>query len=619
MKIKLLNYFKQNLPFTLFLVCLGIWFLLAIYGAFSDPNITIQEGGSIWEEYLLFTNIKSLFFFTGNSFGHQHLYHLLVYFITYSMGNVTAANPISIYIGRILSIIFGLLSIITAFKLIKNYIKNANPYLLTSLIMLHPLFFFYCFQAEAYTLLFFIGTLQLLIYHELKKNKASSWYFLATSILGFFTHYYFLILLFAECVNELFCYVKNRKIRLLPFFTILGLSIIVSFHAPEVLNSPLQYFTDGYFIFSWTIILKMLGTFGGITPVIFSDSIVYSLSIASLIIIFYFILKNSSSIPRIICIYFISLLIAFILFNIISYLKGWVFPVMRHYSLIVLPITIITGISISKYKKNGGFAIALILCVFIFTDCKIVYTKYKYDGLSVINYIHKKAEITGQENYLTLISPHWSALGLVDRNIPLNDVYPYLPGQIYAYNSINIYMYQRRPINKFINFFLPPLFPDEYTRTAYAFKYQIYLDSGFKIGRIEDFINQDSTNKLLNNILKNRSYKLSYYEMLFLRNKNIQTYSKNRLLLEILYPQYIPHLLLTELRIDYRISDIIDTNPEISYFYLLYVNEFILGIDYVDTAIQKTALNSMLNDRRLILKETKEFPNIKIYTFARKK
>jgi hypothetical protein len=617
MKIKYLNVYKQNFPFILFLLCLCIWLSMSIYGAFSDPNITIQEGANIWDECLLFHSNKSLFLFSGNMYGHQHLYHLLVYCITDSLGYNTPLDYI--YVGRIISIIFALLSIITLIILIKNHIKNTNAYLITSVIGLHPLFFFYCFQAEPYSMLFFIGTFQLLTYLELEKNKAFSWFFLTISILGFFTHSYFLILLFAECINELFCYINNRKIKLLPFFTILGLIIIFSFQAYEVLGSPAKYFIDGYLIFSRTIILKMFGILFGITTVIFSDLIVYSLSIASLIIFFCFILKNRGSIPAIISIYFISLMITFIFENIYTYLSGYTYPMMRHYIHIVLPVTIIIGISISKHKKNVCLMIALILCVFTYTDYKIINTKYKYDGLSVVNYIHKKAEITGQENYLTLIDPDWAGYGLIERNISFNYVDPYTLGQIISYNSINLYSYKRAYIFQFINMSLPPLFPDEYMRAAYAFKYQIYLDSGINIGQIEDFINQKSTNKLLNNMLKNKSYKLTHFEMLFLKNKNIQTYNKNRLLLEILYPQYIPNIILRELRIEDRIADIIDTHPEISYFYLLYVNEFMVGIDYLDTTIQKTAINSMLNNHRLILKETKEFPNIKIYTFARKK
>jgi hypothetical protein len=614
---KFLNMFKNNLPFMFFLLCLGTWLSLSIYGAFSDPNVTVQEALNIWEENFVFHNNKSLFLFLPNIVYHQHLYHLLVYFITDSLGYLTPLDYI--YVGRILSIIFGSLSIITALNLFKNYIKTANRYFLTSIIILHPLFFFYCFQAEPYAMLFFLETLQLLLYFKLGKNKSSSWLFLTISILGFFTHYFFLILLFAECVNEIICYIKNRKINFLPFFAILGLSIVISFQAPVLLHSETRYNMEGLLIFSWTIILKMLGILWGVIPVAFPDSIVYSLSIVSLIITFYFIFKNSGSIPKIILIYFIVFLTAFILQTILSFIIGSTYPFMRHYIHIILPLTIIIGISLNKYKKMGGGIIASILIVFACTNYKTINTNYKYDGLSVINYIHKKAEMAGHENYLTLINPEWAGYVLIDRNISFSYVYPYSLGQALLYNTVNLHFYKRPYIYQFRKTSIPPLFPDEYTPSAYALKYQIYLDSGLKINQFENFINQKSTNELLNNILQKRSCKLNHLEIQFLNNKDIRTYNKNRLLLEILYPQYIPNIIRRELRIEDKITNVIDTHPEISYFYLLYVNESILGIDYIDTTTQKTAINRMLLDQRLIFEETKAYPNVQIYTFARKK
>jgi hypothetical protein len=615
-RIKLQSLNKQKLPFVFFFLCLGIWLSLSIYGAFCDPDITIMEAADMWDENFIFRSNKFLFLFSGNGFGHQRLYQFLVYFIADSLGYIRPIDYINM--GRFISNAFGLLSVITALKLVKNHIKNTDSYFIASLIILHPLFFFYSLQAEPYTMLFFMGTIQLLTYFNLEKNKAYSWYFLIISILGFFTHYYFVILLLAECVNELFCYIRNRKIKLLPFLSISGLSIIFLFQAFKVLPSPGLEYSDGYSIFSWTFILKMLGILWGITPVIFSDSIMYFLSIAVSIIFFYLIIKNSNSVPKIILIYFILLLSVFIFFNIIfCYLNHWSYPIMRHYIHIVLPCTIMIGISINKYKKYRFLIIALILSVFLYSDYGIIHTKYKYDGPSVVNYISQKAENTGKENYITLINPEWAGYGLINKNISINYVEPYSMTQMLSYNSINLHTYKRPHLLAFRNLSLPPLFSDQYTHTAYALRYQIYLDSGFKIDHFENFLNEKKANQLLNNILKKRTCNLNHLEMLFLKDKIISIYNKNRLLLEILYPQYVPNFIRKELRIEDKIVNIINAFPKISYFYLLYINEFILGINSIDTTIQETAVNSMLNNPKLKLKEIKEFYNVKIYTFTR--
>ena len=195
------------------------------------------------------------------------------------------------------------------------------------------------------------------------------------------------------------------------------------------------------------------------------------------------------------------------------------------------------------------------------------------------------------------------------------NLYESWPVDIFKYNSINIHLYKRPLIRQFWEMSIRPLSPEEGARA----KRSIYLDAGLRIDNFENFIHQKSTNELLGTLIKHTSYELNDLEILFLKDTKIKTYNKNRLLLEILYPQSIPNIIRRELRIEDKISDIIDSHPEVTYFYLLYLNEFILGLDVLDTNIQKTAIYSMMSDNRLNLEETKEFTNVKIFAFARKK
>lgn len=608
--MKQISFNRNNWSTWLFVCFLSIWLLLVFFSALNDFNITIQEGSNIDEATMLFQKNIYEFIFSGNSWAHQHLYHLLVYYIA-DLFNYTKYIYF-IIIGRLLSILFGFISIITVRTFIKRHVKSIDPNLASILQMFHPLFFFYSFQAEPYSMLFCISTLQLLAYLNIRKGKIFIPLFVILSLTGYYTHFHFLIILFSECINELFNYIKQKKIEWIPFLTLFCLFIALLYQAPPALNSILRFYTDGNFPFSLGICIKTLATFFGITPLLFNDLTIYVISIPLLLYTIFSFYKNHEIIPRIIIIYFFPLLVFFLARDVIyGYLYGGSHPLMRHHIHIVLPIII--SLMSSKKARYSYFIFIFAIAIFFITSLKIVNTPYKYDGLSVIKYI-KSTKIN---NYIALINPNWVRYNLRNNFLYGNDelnLYHYRRTQIYdiIYSDARYGFYHGGRITPAI------LFNDKDYVTVKSLKNKIFLDSGEIIEQVNDFIMQKRTTKILRNILYHKAYNLNPYEAIFIKTPDIKSCYKNRLMLEILYPEYFPPKIRDMLSINRCLNEIIISQDYYNYFHLLYLREFTLGMDYVDTAVQDEALNSLLANPNIKLNEIKEFTNAKIYTFIRK-
>lgn len=608
--MKQISLNRNNWSTWLFVCFLSIWLLLVFFSALSDLNITIQEGSNIDEATTLFQKNIYEFIFSGNWWAHQHLYHVLVYYIA-DLFNYTQ-YIFFIILGRILSIIFGFISIMTVRTLIKRHIKNIDHNLVSILQMFHPLFFFYSFQAEQYSMLFSISTLQLLVYLNIRKSKVFPPLFVLLSLMGYYTHFHFLIILFSECVNELFNFIKQKKADWIPCLTLFCLFIALLYQAPPALNSILRFYTDGYFPFSLGICIKTFATFFGITPLLFNDLTIYVIAIPLLLYTIFTFSKNHETIPRVIIIYFFTLLGFFLARDIIrGYLYGGSHPLMRHYIHIVLPIII--SLMSSKKDRYSYLFFIFIIAIFFATSLKIVNTPYKYDGLSVIKYIKSLQN----NNYIALINPNWVRYNLRNNFLYGNDelnLYHYRRTQIYdiLYNDARYGFYHGGRITPAI------LFNDKDDETVKSLKNKILLDSGEIIEQVNDFIMQKRTTKILRNILYKKGYKLNPYEVIFIKTPDVKSCYKNRLMLEVLYPEYFPPKIRDMLSINRCINEIIISHGYCDYFHLFYLRELILGMDNVDTAVQEEALNSLLANPNIKLKEAKEFTNAKIYTFIRK-
>jgi hypothetical protein len=394
MKTLLLKIKQSNISWW-FILTWVFWLGLALYGVFSDLNVSIQEGTNIYDELMpkhnyIYTVNSLKWFFGGKGTGHQYLFHLMIYGSAKIFRQTSGLSLV--LLGRIISIVFSLLSVIVVRYFVQKNLPKHNPESVTLLQMFHPLFFFYSMQAEPYALLFFWTILHLILYFKLQSAQ-NPWQILAfgtVTILGYYTHFYFLFILFAEILTELYKFLKKQKILIWPFGLMFCLTPLLLWQIPMALNSSLKYFIDGYFAFSPGLCLKILGTFFGLTPLLFSDILIYILTVFLLGGSALWLIKNRQAVPLVISIFYFLLLGAFIFFNTVSAAYGWTYPTMRHYVGIVLPWTIVFGTFLLQSSvRVRSVLCAIVLGVFLLTDILSVGKAYKPDGLSATEYLRE--------------------------------------------------------------------------------------------------------------------------------------------------------------------------------------------------------------------------------------
>jgi len=136
---------------------------------------------------------------------------------------------------RILSVILGVLGIYVIYRSSKRIFDFKLAVIVTFLMSLSPMHYYHSQEARMYTLLFLVSSIFLGVWYEYlktKSNKMLKW-LIASSILGFYSHYYFVFPFFyAMIVTFIECFFKKEKI--INFFRI---NIIVG-----IFISPLLIF-----------------------------------------------------------------------------------------------------------------------------------------------------------------------------------------------------------------------------------------------------------------------------------------------------------------------------------------------------------------------------------------
>jgi len=157
---------------------------------------------SFWRDeafsYLLAKrNVLEILFLTAKDF-NPPLYYLILHYWMKLFG------PSEIAL-RSLSLIFYLGTVYVVFLFLTNILKisfkKSLLYLLLS--VLNPLLLYYAFEARMYTMLAFFVTLSYYFFY--KKN--SLLYFLS-SVLGLYTHYFMIFVVFAQAI---FLFLTNKK------------------------------------------------------------------------------------------------------------------------------------------------------------------------------------------------------------------------------------------------------------------------------------------------------------------------------------------------------------------------------------------------------------------------
>ncbi|MDI6785770.1 MAG: glycosyltransferase family 39 protein [bacterium] len=160
----------------------------------------LDEGQSI--QYVL--NFKKYFkdYLAGIDSNHPPIYYMLLYFWTY-LG-------VHEYIARSLSVIIGIITIIIVYQYVSKIFNKNTGLIAALLISLSTFHIQYCQELREYILLILFSLLGIFNFISYLQNNKSKYlaYFCIFSILGFWTHYFY-IFTFAY-LNIIFLFLFKR-------------------------------------------------------------------------------------------------------------------------------------------------------------------------------------------------------------------------------------------------------------------------------------------------------------------------------------------------------------------------------------------------------------------------
>lgn len=229
-------------------------FLVSLYLA-ATQSIRLDEAQSIW---FATKPVDTLLHIMGQDV-NTPLYILILHFWIQILGT-------KILIVRLLSLIFFMLSIPVLFKFTEESSNIEVAITTVCLYCLSPFIVWYTAEARTYTLLILATTLSHLYFGRLLRTKLSEGKlgFLLSSILGLYTHYFFIFFLFTQTLyfifNIVFKEIKNYGFNLLHLFKTIGNRKVLSF-AGLVLLSLLS-------LSPWLAYVISLGSASNMKPMI---------------------------------------------------------------------------------------------------------------------------------------------------------------------------------------------------------------------------------------------------------------------------------------------------------------------------------------------------------------
>lgn len=218
----------RKIVIILLILAIGASTILNVQLLFSQ-SIRLDESQSIW---VATKSVLEILRISGQDV-QVPLYSLILHFWTQILGT-------DIVIARLLSLVFYLMTLPFLYWLIKEVSDRKVAILGVILFSLSPFVVWYSHEARTYTLLTLVTTINNLMFIRLVKSRGESSkisYFVA-SILGLYTHYFFIFLLLSQAFY-LFAYFliriwktkisKTRLRSLLYIFIYLGSIIFLAF------------------------------------------------------------------------------------------------------------------------------------------------------------------------------------------------------------------------------------------------------------------------------------------------------------------------------------------------------------------------------------------------------
>jgi hypothetical protein len=605
--------------------------ILLIYGMFSDLNYSIQEYANLQEIDIEFGDIGS-FLFSGNTFGHQHLYHLLLTTIVHLFGLESRESVL--LTGRAVSSVFAI-GTLFLFKELLLSVPRMIPRTATCFVfILMPLNFFYFLQAEPYSMLLFMSVLNVRLFLLLGNNSITvTIAYTAATILGYLTHYFFLVIPASEAlfVAYLWIFKKNsyRHFETSLLF-VLAVLLITYRSILVMLSSSLIEYQQGYFETGARFFLKQVYAFWGLSQAVYGSAIdktafVYA---ALVFLLIYTVIKNRRyEITVFLATILLSELALFLAFNIVTTSRGYMTITLRHYVPITIPLALLYFAGCKKSKeplRKQAIKIlsAAALALYLATDISFLTSPFRFDGRGAGNYL---AKIRDEEGVRHIAMMKWI------ENCGVN---PWLIDG--GRNELKGDYYLTDLVDNIANRLWPTWYQeaspyDEIRMRALWAKLKKEGDAIAIEKRRSDAENLNAyiarpggLNKVLGKI-KRRRIKIpdEVARIAATKRRNPEEQKEiealaTRLYLELLYPELRTKDNMLDIFVQKnRIRKIVKGKKKGEDFLFVVFKEEIAGMDYVDTKEQYEALRTLESMQGVEELFEKRFNNVEIYGFRK--
>lgn len=216
------NFFKKAWVFsypTLILVLLAAASFFVSYLPLSTESLRLDESQSIWQTS---HSLKETLHIVAQDV-HMPLYHIIFHYWTFMFGD-------SVEIIRLLSFIFFIASFPFIYLLGRTVLTRPWALTVVGLLVLSPFANWYANEARMYTLLGLMSVISQYLFIRIMQGKKNSWpWYVVVSIIGAYSHYFFMFNLMAQAVFFLFTMKKFPKKSLRKFIgTAIAVGVAIS-------------------------------------------------------------------------------------------------------------------------------------------------------------------------------------------------------------------------------------------------------------------------------------------------------------------------------------------------------------------------------------------------------
>ncbi len=189
------------------LILFGVISYFISFQLLSNEGLRLDESQSIWQTS---HSLKETLFLVAQDV-HMPLYHIIFHFWTIIFGTSTEAI-------RALSFIFFLASFPFIYLLARTVVSRPWALTVVGLIVLSPFVNWYANEARMYALLGLMSIISQYLFIRIMRGQKNTWpWYVVVSIIGAYSHYFFMFNLIAQAIFFLFARKKFPKKSFIKF------------------------------------------------------------------------------------------------------------------------------------------------------------------------------------------------------------------------------------------------------------------------------------------------------------------------------------------------------------------------------------------------------------------